>query len=57
MINKCDCGHVFAEKDIGTVDQAGPDYYPYEGEIITFVCPDCGCITDVKESEVTLCHN
>jgi hypothetical protein len=52
--SKCDCGHLFAEKDIGIVESAPANYYPYEGEVATFVCPDCGYLTDLKEEEVEL---
>lgn len=49
--NKCDCGYHFAEKDIAVMDDSPPEYYPYEGEVYTCVCPDCGCITAILGSE------
>jgi hypothetical protein len=52
-MTKCDCGKVFAEKDIVVVDRAGADYYPYEGEVYTFCCPACGYLTTVKGDEVS----
>jgi acetone carboxylase gamma subunit len=54
MASKCDCGHAFAESDIGIVESAPANYYPYEGDVVTFVCPVCGYLTDLKESEVKL---
>ncbi|MCK9593939.1 MAG: hypothetical protein M0Q91_18210 [Methanoregula sp.] len=52
MITKCDCGNPLTEKDVVVMDQAGADYYPYEGEVYTFVCPVCGGITTVPGNEV-----
>jgi len=51
-MSKCDCGYVFAEHNIMSIDMAGADYYPYEGEIYTFVCENCGCLTEIKESDL-----
>jgi hypothetical protein len=53
-MNRCTCGHIFAEKDIGLMETAPAAYLPYEGEVYTLVCPDCGCLTDLKGSEVEL---
>lgn len=52
MAIKCDCGNALIEKDICVVDMAGPDYYPYEGNIYFFVCPDCGYMTEKTETEM-----
>ena len=41
---KCECGHEFAESDIGLSDD-GPD------NRTIFVCPDCGCITEIDPNE------
>ena len=47
MTSKCDCGQIFTINDIGIVESAPVDYYPYEGDVVTFVCPKCGCLTDM----------
>ena len=51
MTVKCDCGQVLTEKDIGIVETAPADYYPYEGEVATLICPVCGCLTTITEDE------
>jgi hypothetical protein len=54
MTSKCDCGQLFTEKDIGIVESAPANYYPYEGDVVTFICPKCGYLTDLKEEDVDL---
>jgi hypothetical protein len=49
---KCDCGNTLKEKDIGIIDTAPVEYYPYEGEVYTFYCPVCGYISTFKEDDI-----
>lgn len=48
----CDCGKAFTDKDVCSVDMAGPDQYPYEGNMYLLCCPDCGCLTEIREDEI-----
>jgi hypothetical protein len=52
MTLRCDCGHPFTQNDIAWVEMAGPDWYPYEGNVIGLCCSVCGCITEMREPEV-----
>ena len=49
---KCDCGYQFKESDICHVDMAGDDYYPYEGEIYTFLCDKCSYTTELTATDI-----
>ena len=51
MVVKCDCGQVLTVEDIGIVETAPANYYPYEGQIATLVCPKCGYLTEITEDE------
>ena len=49
---KCEtCGTVFTEKDIGIVETAPVDYYPYEGEVYTIYCDKCGYVSQFTETD------
>ena len=48
----CDCGHTFKEEDVVIVEPAGPDQYPYEGNMYLFCCDVCGGLTQFTEDEV-----
>ena len=49
---KCSCGYTFKESDICHVDMAGDDYYPYEGEIYTFLCDKCSYTTELTATDI-----
>ena len=53
MVLKCDAcqDHIFAEKDVAWIEMAGPDWYPYEGNVLGLCCPVCGYISEIKEDE------
>jgi hypothetical protein len=44
--------HTFTLNDEHIVETAPADYYPYEGEIITIICPVCGYMSTFKEDEI-----
>ena len=49
---KCSCGYQFKESDICHVDMACDDYYPYEGEIYTFLCDKCSYTTELTSTDI-----
>jgi hypothetical protein len=46
--------HIFTTEDDHMVETAPVDHYPYEGEVLTIICPVCGYISTFHEGEIEL---